>query len=65
MKWTASNAILFTSPDPNKYFIIYHDPSQKYSTGPMLVQEVDGVEQVISIFSQMFNDAQIEHSVRE
>ncbi len=33
--------------------------------GAMLVQEFDGIEHVISTFSQKFNNAQLKYSVSE
>ena len=62
-KAVIANAILWTYPDPNKRFRIYPDALQKYAMGAMLVQEVDGIEQVISIFSRKFNDAQLKYTV--
>ena len=46
-------------------FIIYPDTSQKYAMGAMLVQEVDGVEQVISTFLRKFNDTQLKYTIGE
>ena len=60
-----ANAILCTYLDPNKQFIIYPDASQKYAMGAMLVQEVDGVEQVISTFLRKFNDMRFKYTVGE
>jgi hypothetical protein len=65
IKATVSNAILCTYPNPNTHFIIYLDASQKYAMEALLVQEVDGVKQVISTFSRKFNDTQLKYSVGE
>ena len=62
-KAAVANAILCTYPDPKKRFIIYPDASQKYAMGAMLIQEVNGIEQVISTFSRKFNDAQLKYTV--
>ena len=51
VKAEIATAILCTYPDPNKQFIIYPDASQKYAMGAMLTQEINGTEQVISMFS--------------
>ena len=64
-KAAPTKAILCTYLDPNKRFIIYPDASQKYAMGAMLVQEVNGVKQVISTFSRKFNDAQLKYTVGE
>jgi len=63
VKTEIANAILCTYPDPNRRFIIYPDASQKYAMGAMLTQEFNGKEQVISTFSQKFNDTQLKYTV--
>ena len=64
-KAAIANSILCTYPNPNKPFIIYPDASQKYAMGAILVQENNGIEQVISTFSRKFNDAQLKYTVGE
>ena len=64
-KAAIANAILCTYPNPNKCFIIYPNASQKYATGAIIVQEIGGIEQVISTFSRKFNDVQLKYTVGE
>ncbi len=64
-KAAVANAILCTYPDPNKPFIIYPDASQKYAMGAMLAQSINGTEEIISVFSRKFSDAQLKYTVGE
>ena len=45
-------------PNPSKPLIIYPDASQKYAMGKM-VKQLNGTEEIISAFLQIFNDAQV------
>ena len=65
VKAEIANAILCTYPNPNKRFIIYPDASQKYAMGAMLAQSINGTEEIISVFSRKFNDAQLKYTVGE
>ena len=60
-----ANTILCTYPDPNKLFIIYPDALQKYAVRAMLTQNLNGTEQIISVFSRKFNDTQLKYTIRE
>jgi len=60
-----AKAILCIYPDPNKPFIIYPDALQKYAMGAMLAQNLNGTEQIISVFSRKFNDAKLKYTIGE
>ena len=57
MRAGITDAILLAYSDPNKPFVVYPEASNKYAMGGMLTQ--DG--QVVSIFLQKFNEAQLKY----
>jgi hypothetical protein len=52
-------------PGPQQTFHRLPDALQKYAMGAMLAQSVNGTEEIISVFSQKFNDAQLKYTIGE